>query len=279
MDEQRMNEQRTFGVQEIEPVIKPDLDALYVKRAARLRHLAQDHAMGDYLRFIARIVDWQASVRPKIAEWVPGLEMREKWQYLLAPMIEALSDGPKGASEAVLQRIAKMDKSELQRRSKALIASDYSLSDPAESVYLWSALSPVWAQWANQAPCPPAGERVCCPICGAQPVGSLILTGNRAGLRYLHCSLCESLWHMVRSKCSCCGDAERVEYWAEGEVRAAIQAESCGKCNAYLKVFSLEKDQMIELVADDLASLAIDAAMEQEGFKRSGVNPFSFPGL
>lgn len=277
MDEQRMNEKRTFGVQDIEPTIKPDLDSLYVKRAARLRHLATDHVMGDYLRFIARIVDWQASVRPKIAEWVPGLEMREKWPDILGSMIETLSNGSQGPGAAVLQRIAKMERGELQKRGKALIAGDYSISDPALSVYLWSALSPVWAQWALQAPRQPAEENVCCPICGGQPVGSLILTGNQAGLRYLHCSLCESLWHMVRSKCSCCGDAERVEYWAEGEVRAAIQAESCGKCNAYLKVFSLEKDQKIELVADDLASLMIDASMEQEGFKRSGINPFSFP--
>jgi len=31
-------------------------------------------------------------------------------------------------------------------------------------------------------------------------------------------------------------------------------------------------------VADDLASIALDAEVERQGFDRSGVNPFLFPG-
>ncbi len=34
----------------------------------------------------------------------------------------------------------------------------------------------------------------------------------------------------------------------------------------------------MEAVADDLASLVLDARMEQEGFARSSINPFMFPG-
>ncbi|SFD20787.1 formate dehydrogenase formation protein, partial [Pragia fontium DSM 5563 = ATCC 49100] len=37
------------------------------------------------------------------------------------------------------------------------------------------------------------------------------------------------------------------------------------------------KDQNVEPVADDLASLVLDAKVEEEGFARSGVNPFLFP--
>ena len=33
-----------------------------------------------------------------------------------------------------------------------------------------------------------------------------------------------------------------------------------------------------QAVADDLASLVLDARMEQEGFARSSINPFLFPG-
>ncbi|MGI3453790.1 formate dehydrogenase accessory protein FdhE, partial [Citrobacter arsenatis] len=39
-----------------------------------------------------------------------------------------------------------------------------------------------------------------------------------------------------------------------------------------------EKDPKVEAVADDLASLMLDAHMEQEGFARSSINPFLFPG-
>lgn len=41
---------------------------------------------------------------------------------------------------------------------------------------------------------------------------------------------------------------------------------------------SQEKDPKIEAVADDLASLVLDARMEQEGYARSSINPFHFPG-
>ena len=45
-----------------------------------------------------------------------------------------------------------------------------------------------------------------------------------------------------------------------------------------LKILYQEKDPKIEAVADDLASLVLDARMEQEGYARSSINPFLFPG-
>ena len=52
-----------------------------------------------------------------------------------------------------------------------------------------------------------------------------------------------------------------------------IQFRSPEKIKAYQ-----EKDPKVEAVADDLASLILDAKMEQEGFARSSINPFLFPG-
>ena len=56
------------------------------------------------------------------------------------------------------------------------------------------------------------------------------------------------------------------------------QAESCGECRSYLKVFYPEHERELEVLADDLASLGLDAEVEREGFGRSGVSPFLFPG-
>jgi hypothetical protein len=53
---------------------------------------------------------------------------------------------------------------------------------------------------------------------------------------------------------------------------AAVKAESCGDCGTYLKILYQEKDPKVEAVADDLASLILDAKMEQEGFARSSIN-------
>ena len=57
-----------------------------------------------------------------------------------------------------------------------------------------------------------------------------------------------------------------------------MKAESCGDCGTYLKIMYQEKDPKVEAVADDLASLVLDARMEQEGFARISINPFMFPG-
>lgn len=51
-----------------------------------------------------------------------------------------------------------------------------------------------------------------------------------------------------------------------------MKAESCGDCGTYLKILYQEKDPKVEAVADDLASLVLDARMEQEGFARSSIN-------
>ncbi|MNP58807.1 formate dehydrogenase accessory protein FdhE [compost metagenome] len=104
------------------------------------------------------------------------------------------------------------------------------------------------------------------------------MTGAQAGLRYLQCSLCECRWHMVRVKCSNCEATGALDYWSLERQDAAVKAESCNDCHSYLKVFYPEKDRDQELLADDLASLALDAEVEREGFGRSGVSPFLFPG-
>lgn len=70
----------------------------------------------------------------------------------------------------------------------------------------------------------------------------------------------------------------RFELLVTGNEDAAVKAESCGDCGTYLKILYQEKDPKVEAVADDLASLILDAKMEQEGFARSSINPFLFPG-
>lgn len=110
------------------------------------------------------------------------------------------------------------------------------------------------------------------------PVSSMVQIGTTQGLRYLHCNLCETEWHVVRIKCSNCEQTRDLNYWSLENEDAAVKAESCGDCGTYLKILYQEKDPKVEAVADDLASLILDAKMEQEGFARSSINPFLFPG-
>lgn len=105
----------------------------------------------------------------------------------------------------------------------------------------------------------------------------MIQIGTTQGLRYLHCGLCETEWHVVRIKCTNCEQTRDLNYWSLESEQAAVKAESCGDCGSYLKILSQEKDAKVDTVADDLATLILDARMEEEGFARSSINPFLFP--
>ncbi|WP_425340556.1 formate dehydrogenase accessory protein FdhE [Ciceribacter sichuanensis] len=48
--------------------------------------------------------------------------------------------------------------------------------------------------------------------------------------------------------------------------------------HGYLKVVSLTGNRESDVVGDDLASLALDAAAEEEGYRCTGFNPLALPG-
>ncbi len=116
-------------------------------------------------------------------------------------------------------------------------------------------------------------------MCGSHPVASVVrIGGAQQGLRYLVCSLCASEWHMVRVKCSACGSTKGISYLGLDGGSEAIKAECCDECKTYLKIFYLEKDTSLVPAADDLATLALDMLVDQEGYNRIGPNLLFLPG-
>ncbi|MDR0259799.1 MAG: formate dehydrogenase accessory protein FdhE [Comamonas sp.] len=302
------------GVEHIAPLVLPATDLPYARRAARLRALAQDHAMADYLLWSADLVDTlqqvcleaplpeaegrnlaQALRQPQGTPLHSGRWQRSThWQVLLQQLLDlwlAQARMQTAPLQQTLQTLAQADAAQREAWADALLAAlrgdapctEQVLPDAGVAQLLLTALSLYWRQLASQLPGAGMAElgeqRQLCPVCGHGPTGSLVLGGAQAGLRYLQCSLCESQWHMVRTKCSCCESTEALDYWSQDSEKAAIKAESCGDCHSYLKAFYLQADHQLELVADDLASLALDADMQEQGLARSGINPLLLPGL
>lgn len=273
------------------PLIQPDLSGpsgLYRRRAARLRALAEGHDLANYLRLAARVAEVQASLLPEASAPGPfdarAILQEGHWSSLLDRIIEQMIErlahdapAPVGLHLAALRNLPA---NERLYAAHALTEGRFDAVPAAIAPFLWAALSLQCASAARQTPMlggAPA-EPHCCPVCGTAPVASLILTGDRQGMRYLHCALCESEWHMVRAKCSNCGSASELDYLSFDTAQATVRAESCGVCHGYLKVISLERDPKAEAVADDLATLALDNAVMAEGFQRTGFNPFALPG-
>lgn len=288
----------TGGVKHITPLLLPLLEQHYQKRAERLLELAKDHPMADYLGFTAII----AAAQQKVLDELPlpdsvnarleldgsaplawhRLVRDEYWRQVLQLLIEQLRPAATPEALAVLDGLHNCSDEQLEALADRLLAGDLASVGSGRALFLWSALSLYWMQLAARLPMEASAElgeqRQFCPVCASSPSASVVLGGEHGGLRYLHCGLCESRWHMVRVKCSNCEQAGKLEYFSLESKDAPIKAESCADCMSYLKVVYLDRAGYQEVYADDLASVALDAAVEQEGFSRSGPNPLLFPG-
>lgn len=273
---------------------------LYQRRAKRLRQLAENNPFGDYLLFVAKIVDAQlellenaplADFSEKLTACIAqndgekplnakSFKRTKEWQTLLFALIGKLKPEAEGSIQATLEWLEKASQSELDTLADHLLNERYEAVGSDKAVFLWSALSLYWVQLAQQLPRNSQTEygehRHTCPVCDSAPVASVIHFGETQGLRYLHCGLCESEWNMVRAKCTNCEQTGKLEYWSLDSAEAPVKAESCGDCDSYLKAMYQEKDPYVEPVADDLGTLFLDAEMEEKGFFRSSINPFLF---
>ncbi len=203
------------------------------------------------------------------------------WQKLLHSLIAELKPEMSGPALAVIENPEKASEQELEQMASALFASDFASVSSDKAPFIWAALSLYWAQMASLIPAKPARntvKRASIARCAVRCRSPAWCRSAPRRLRYLHCNLCETEWHVVRVKCSNCEQSRDLHYWSLENEQAAVKAESCGDCGTYLKILYQEKDPKVEAVADDLASLVLDARMEQEGFARSSINPFLFPG-
>jgi FdhE protein len=89
---------------------------------------------------------------------------------------------------------------------------------------------------------------------------------------------------MVRVLCSQCGasgkniayhslEANAADKGSSEVGGAAVRAETCEQCHAYRKILYQEKDTGVEPVADDVASVALDLLLSEEGYHRASGNP------
>lgn len=268
---------------------------LYQRRAKRLRDLAQNHPLSDYLLFAADIVESQLStleknpLPPQQFEQLNAIEplnaktfKRDSiWREYLTEILDEIKPKANAQIAATIEFLEKASSAELEEMANKLLAQEFNLVSSDKAVFIWAALSLYWLQAAQQIPHNSQVENTenlhYCPVCGSLPVASIVQIGTSQGLRYLHCNLCESEWNLVRAQCTNCNSHDKLEMWSLNEELALVRAETCGSCESYLKMMFQEKDPYVEPVADDLASIFLDIEMEEKGFARSGLNPFIFP--
>lgn len=259
----------------VEPprILAPAAD-LFSRRAARLRALAPAHPLERWFLWLADLAD--AQQREADALGGDGLSLPE-WQTVFARLSPALSKAGVAAA---------LSADELAVRGEAclIFARGESAAEGRDVVDLVvaAALQVVRSASARAriaAADVHPGRRDQCPCCGSAAVASMVMAGDgKGGVRYLECALCATRWHAVRAHCSLCESTGRVDYCGiEGSERA-VQAETCDACHGYLKLLFQERAPGMDPVADDLASLALDVLVGEQGYLRAAPNLYLLTG-
>lgn len=284
----------------------PARESVFATRAARLRQLAVDSPVADYLLLMARLVDAQQNAlrgcnAPPASEdrialaqahGMPPLQAvgwpRDPlWRDILRQLVDEVAGGQDLPAEALevcaaLRRALDEDTESLEDLAEAVLSEQHRGVDGAAAPFVMAALQVYWTDLASrfdEKQLPVASPFGVCPVCASLPVASVVRVGGQfEGYRYLCCSLCATQWHMVRVKCSHCEDVESVAYQAIEGRTPAIKAETCDRCHTYRKIFYQDKDLHVEPVADDLASLMLDVLVGEAGYSRASGNPLLWHG-
>jgi len=114
-----------------------------------------------------------------------------------------------------------------------------------------------------------------CPVCCSAPMTcSIVGWRNAHNTRFCTCSLCATMWNVVRVTCLWCGSTDGLSYQMIEGKPDTIKAETCEKCRNYVKVLYQVNDHTLDPLADDVATLGLDMLMAHGGWQRRGHNPF-----
>lgn len=273
----------------------PDLVAGFKARAKRFAALAPAHEIGDYLLFLSALSAAQATVAAALpppllpdvttalANAMPplirDLAAEPGALHVLARLLEALRGADLGQGPAVvLEKLAASDDADRRRLALAVVEGTYEVERLGECALVAAALQVWYAAHAAQLDAGSlrnVGDGVC-PCCGGAPVSSIVIELPQAatGLRYLTCSLCLTQWNHIRVKCTACGNETKVSYRHVEGASKEIGAEVCDACGGYAKHLGKIRNPALDPVADDVASYGLDMMLRDEGFRRTGLNPF-----
>lgn len=295
----------TFAQRDIPRLRLPDCATLFSTRAERLRQQSEagavGHAIGDYLRVMAHLADAQQATVPHIEANPPALPSEEEisharsyrmplvsvstwrrqaqWREVLSLICDSLATLPERPAQirSVCDRLCSLHPEQLESLADSLLAMQPSDVDAAAAPFVMAALQVYWVSIASRVNINDVHELDVpgvCPACGTLPVASIVRADSRSqGLRYLHCPLCATEWHMVRVKCTHCQTTQGISYQFIENGPRSLRAECCDTCHTYRKILYQEHDAAVDPVADDLASLSLDLLLNEAGYRRASPNP------
>jgi FdhE protein len=108
-----------------------------------------------------------------------------------------------------------------------------------------------------------------CPVCGAWPAAAEVRGIDRS--RYFRCGRCAGEWQVNCLVCAFCGmtDHEQLVTLVPEQGGTTRVIEACKRCLGYVKTFTtLQASPAARVMLDDLASVDLDIAAVEHGYKR-----------
>jgi FdhE protein len=277
--------------------VLPDPAALFLGRAKRLRVLAPGHILETYLRFVADVNEAQHKTQAKLpAGDHPNQDrVRQSLEHGLPPLSRISFEPVEEAAAALSIFLEQLQGVSVPEEAAATIGGLAAASDEirvqlirdafgdapakniAERVLVLAALQVYFSNLAARLVAEdlsPVADGVC-PACGTPPMSSSVVGWPKAhNLRFCTCSLCGTMWNVVRVKCVLCSSTAGISYQSIEGKPETIKAESCDSCGRYVKILYQVKDHLLEPLADDVASLDLDMLLAGQRWCRGGQNPF-----
>ena len=278
--------------------VLPDPIGLFKTRAARFATLAPGHELEPYLRFLARLTEAQAAAAADLPDAVlpAAVKVQRAVDHAMPPLGSLKSSSDAGFAVSVTAVLDKLGEADLPDATVAAIhalrvATPEQLTaiiagllndtdagtDLAQRALVAAGLQVHFAKLAAKLDVSSLSSVAdgACPSCGSAPVASAIVNWPRASnTRFCACSLCGTMWNVVRVKCVLCSATGGISYHTIEGKSDAVKAECCDACRAYVKIVNHAIDPALEPLADDVATLGLDMLMSEDGWKRGGRNPF-----
>ena len=272
----------------------PNPHTLFELRARRFAAAAKGAEIGDYLTFLSQVSDAQARV---VASTVPPIlpDIEQALAHRMPPLgrdlasedgalavlrtllddlaASTLAEGP----AAVVATLGATNEADRRRMLTAVGDGLFEIERLGESALVAAALQVWYSFHAAQVGADRlrnVGDAIC-PCCGGAPASSTIVGWPQAqNMRYLTCSLCQTMWNHVRVKCVACGATTGVSFRSVEGSSGEISAEVCDTCRAYVKQLNQNKNPDLEPIVDDVASFGLDIMLREEDWRRAALNPF-----
>jgi FdhE protein len=279
--------------------VLPDPVSIFLNRSKRFAALAPKHELQPYLEFLARLTRVQHDIQEGLspASLPPFDRIGQALEHGMPPLSRTLTEPDDLMQQTVERLLERLEgggplaeatskavgalRAVPPAQRRAMIAATLKDASPrddiAQRTLLLAGLQAHFTRMAallGADDLKPIADGVC-PTCGSAPVSSMVVGWPKAhNTRFCTCSLCGTMWNVVRVKCVLCSSTEGISYKVIEGKPDSIKAETCDKCHRYVKILYQVSDPVLEAVADDVASVGLDMLLTGETWTRGGQNLF-----